>query len=83
MIKDLFKAIFSAPSKSIESEVTSDIPASLAQFYGNHVPLELPVQYCAADCIRPGDVVLDIGGHVGGVAIALSRLVGRGVCVHI
>jgi hypothetical protein len=82
MIKDLFKKIFSATSESIESEVKSDTPASLAQFYGDHVPWELPVQYCAADCIRPGDVVLDIGGHVGAVAIALSRLVG-GVCVHI
>lgn len=78
MIKSLFKTIFSAPSKSIESEIKNDTPVSLAQLYGNHVPWELPVQYCAADCIKPSDVVLDIGGHVGGVAIALSRLVAGG-----
>ena len=49
---------------------------SLAQNYGEHVPWELPVQYCAADCIKSGDTVLDIGGNIGGVAIALSRMTG-------
>ena len=53
------------------------LPVSLAQFYADHVPWELPVQYCASDCLKSGDTVLDIGGHVGGVAIALARLVGE------
>lgn len=82
MIKELFKKFFSEPSKSIMHETEKETPVSLAQFYGNHIPWELPVQYCAADCIKPSDVVLDIGGHVGGVAIALSRLVGGGGHVY-
>jgi FkbM family methyltransferase len=82
MIKSLFKTFFSETSKSIKSEIKNDTPTSLAQFYGNHVPWELPVQYCASDCIKASDVVLDIGGHLGGVAIALSRLVAEGGRVY-
>jgi len=59
-----------------------DEPVSLAEFYGDHVPWELPVQYCASDCVISGDTVLDIGGHVGGVAIAFSRMVGGGGRVY-
>jgi FkbM family methyltransferase len=62
------------------SSAKSDEEANvtLAQVYGTHVPWELPVQYCSADCLSSGDDVLDIGGHIGAVAIALSRLVGEG-----
>lgn len=78
MIKNLFRAIFAEQSAPTNENHNKNNPVSLAQFYGDHVPWELPVQYCAVDCVKSGDVVLDIGGHVGGVAIALSRMVGGG-----
>lgn len=78
MIKKLFKKFFVGSSESTKDDINKDTPVSLAQIYGDHVPWELPVQYCAADCVKLGDVVLDIGGHVGGVAIALSRMAGGG-----
>ncbi|WP_133512433.1 FkbM family methyltransferase [Candidatus Thiosymbion oneisti] len=55
---------------------------SLAEIYSDHIPWELPVQFCASDCIHEGDTVLDVGGNVGGVAIAFSRMVGRGGVVY-
>lgn len=79
MIKKLISALL--PEKSDATHEDKDkiknMPVSLAQFYGDHVPWELPIQYCAADCIKPGDTVLDIGGHIGGLAIAFGRMVGE------
>ncbi len=47
-----------------------------AHVYGETVLWELPIQRMAADFIRPGDTVFDVGGNVGGLTVAFSRLVG-------
>jgi FkbM family methyltransferase len=51
---------------------------AIAQVFPEVILWELPVQYCAADCLQPGDTVLDVGGNIGGVAVAFSRLVQNG-----
>jgi hypothetical protein len=66
-LRSLIYSVINSPEKSaVEQKKNSCFDVSLAQFYGDHVPWELPVQHCASDCIKPGDIVLDVGGHVGG-----------------
>lgn len=48
----------------------------LPTLYGPVILWERPVQIAAADFLTPGDTAFDVGGNTGGVAIALSRLVG-------
>lgn len=47
-----------------------------AQAYGETIVWEQPIQYVAADYLRPGDVVFDVGANVGGLSVAFSRMVG-------
>lgn len=50
--------------------------------YGPHILWEFPVQLCCRDFVRPGDAVLDVGANIGGLSVALSRLVGPTGSVH-
>lgn len=50
--------------------------------YGESVPWEIPVQLCLRDVLREGDCALDVGANIGGVAIAISRMVGASGSVH-
>ncbi len=47
-----------------------------AQIYDDVIVWEQPIQYMARDILRPGDTVFDVGGNVGGLSIAFSRIVG-------
>lgn len=83
MLNTLSKIFRKSGRQLTDERQKSMTSVSLAQFYGDYVPWELPVQYCASDCVRPGDTVFDIGGHIGAVAIALSRMVaGQGGKVY-
>jgi FkbM family methyltransferase len=42
----------------------------------------MPIQLCLQDFLEPGDCVLDVGANIGGVAVALSRMVGPTGVVH-
>lgn len=44
--------------------------------YGEQIWWEQPIQLCLGDFVRPGDTVFDIGANVGGLSVALSRMVG-------
>lgn len=47
------------------------------EIFNDFILWELPIQYVASDAVSKGDVILDIGGNTGGLAIAFSRLVGE------
>jgi FkbM family methyltransferase len=47
-----------------------------AAAFGETILWELPIQHMAADVLRPGDTVFDVGANVGGLSVAFSRLVG-------
>lgn len=53
-----------------------------ANVYGKAVPWEIPVQLCMKDFVKEGDCVFDVGANIGGVTIALSRMVGPKGQVH-
>lgn len=44
--------------------------------YGELIWWEQPIQLCLGDFVRDGDTVFDIGANVGGLSVALSRMVG-------
>ena len=46
--------------------------------YGPHILWEFPIQLCCRDFVRPGDTVLDVGANIGGLSVAMSRIVGPG-----
>lgn len=48
----------------------------LPNVYGPEVPWERAVQLCLRDVLTAGQCALDIGANVGGLAIAMSRMVG-------
>lgn len=50
--------------------------------YGPRIPWEMPVQLGLSDILRPGDCALDVGANIGGLSIAMSRLVGPSGKVH-
>lgn len=50
--------------------------------YGESIPWEIPIQLCLKDFLRAGDRVLDIGANIGGLSIAMSRMVGPNGQVH-
>lgn len=52
------------------------------QTYGANIPWEKPIQLCLSDFLRPGQCALDVGANVGGLSIAMSRLVGPTGQVH-
>lgn len=53
-----------------------------ANVYGNDIPWEIPVQLNLRDVLNRGDCALDVGANIGGVAIAMSRIVGFEGSVH-
>lgn len=50
--------------------------------YGDRVPWEVPIQLCLKDILQPGDCALDVGANIGGLSIAMSRMVGPTGAVH-
>lgn len=50
--------------------------------YGDRIPWEVPIQLCLKDVLRSGDCALDMGANIGGLSIAMSRLVGPTGAVH-
>lgn len=50
--------------------------------YGNYIPWEIPIQLCLGDLLVEGDCALDVGANIGGLSIAMSRLVGPHGAVH-
>lgn len=50
--------------------------------YGKQIPWEIPVQLPLGDFLRPGDCALDVGANIGGLSIAMSRMVGPSGQVH-
>jgi precorrin-6B methylase 2 len=48
--------------------------------YGERIPWEIPIQLCIKDFLKQGDCAFDVGGNIGGISVAMSRIVGsRGV----
>jgi len=45
--------------------------------YGPRILTELSLQLCLKDFVKKGNIVLDIGANIGGLSIALSRMVGE------
>ncbi len=56
-------------------KLTEEAPRN-PTIYGEVILWERPIQEVAKRFIRPGDVVLDVGGNTGGLAIAFSRMTG-------
>lgn len=54
------------------------VPFSAVQYYGDQNLWELPVQLCAKDCVGSEDIILDVGGNIGAVAVAFSKVVSDG-----
>lgn len=50
--------------------------------YGDVILWERSIQVALKDFCKPGETVLDIGANIGGVSIALSRMVGSSGEVH-
>lgn len=46
--------------------------------FGENILWESAIQICAKDCASPTSVVLDIGGNVGGLAVAFARMAPQG-----
>lgn len=59
--------------------MSNDIPVNI---YGKRILWEIPVQLCMRDFLNEGDIAIDVGANIGGVAIALSRMVGKSGIVH-
>lgn len=59
--------------------MTEEYPVNI---YDENILWEIPVQLCMKDFIKKGDCVFDVGANIGGIAIALSRMVGREGQVH-
>lgn len=49
-----------------------------AEYFGESNLWELPIQICASDFLNRDSVVLDIGGNIGGLATAFSKLAPQG-----
>lgn len=64
----------------------ASLPQSSDKFcpnvYGDEIPWEIPVQLNLRDVLDIGDCALDVGANIGGLAIAMSRMVGLGGSVH-
>lgn len=71
------------PPAAAEDDSIGASPQSVAPtVYGGGIPWEVPVQLCLRDVLRAGDCALDIGANVGGLAIAMSRMVGPTGEIH-
>ena len=52
------------------------------EMYSRCIPWEVPTQLCLGDFLQRGDCALDVGANVGGLSIAMSRIVGPEGQVH-
>ncbi|MBK7046155.1 MAG: FkbM family methyltransferase [bacterium] len=62
--------IGAGPGRGLRFDVGGGNPDFAAGTY------EPPVQQALADCLKPGDVVLDVGANVGFIAVIAAKLVG-------
>ncbi|HJT30635.1 MAG TPA: FkbM family methyltransferase [Pirellulales bacterium] len=67
------------PTLSDQAKTEPEYPPTV---YGERIPWEIPVQLCLRDVLREGDCALDVGANIGGVGIAMSRMVGASGSVH-
>lgn len=52
------------------------------QKYEGTIPWEVPTQLCLSDFLSAGHCAIDVGANVGGLSIAMSRMVGPEGHVH-
>jgi FkbM family methyltransferase len=85
-IQDFIAMGFPFPPLPAEARLAMVEHAMLAahppQQYGREIPWEMPTQLCLSDFLVPGDCALDVGANVGGLSVALARMVGPGGQVH-
>ncbi|HEX7446498.1 MAG TPA: hypothetical protein VF306_03070, partial [Pirellulales bacterium] len=74
-LRNLASALSRRTSSKLDCQTEVD-RACAPNIYGGQVPWEIPVQLCLGDLLRHGDCALDVGANIGGVAIAMSRMVG-------
>lgn len=80
-LRNLASALSRRTSSKLDCQTEVD-RACAPNIYGGQVPWEIPVQLCLGDLLRHGDCALDVGANIGGVAIAMSRMVGLSGTVH-
>jgi FkbM family methyltransferase len=44
--------------------------------YSKYIPWEIPIQLCIQDFLTDGNCAFDVGANIGGISIAMSRIVG-------
>lgn len=69
-----------------QKPTTADVAPTASAFptnvYGDDIPWEIPVQLNLRDVLSRGDCALDVGANIGGVSIAISRMVGPDGSIH-
>lgn len=76
MLSEHKAPVVQAPTEP-EATITAFTPAN-AEYFGDSNLWELPIQICARDFLSRDSVVLDIGGNIGGLATAFSKIVPQG-----